>query len=886
MMKRPLRTETFRSTRRIWFALALTLAGTPQHTARAEDRVRAISIEAERPVRQDGSEGSDLKRAAFGGQVLGREWGSHHGHFAAYAFRNEKDIAPARISLRYARALEGHGDLGVKLDGKSVGRLRYESTGGWGGTRKEFRWVSLDLEKLSAGDHILRFEVLSSLVDDRYPKLPIAPDPVLDRVGNRRDKNSVGHGGNIAVYTGSPSKFFYSTHELGNVFSAVDGGTLNWFPDQCIVSPSAGAGAESNVNLDRIVISKSPEPFRKDASAGQRATNQVLEQRQVSVTADDVVISRIHLSNLGDKPVTHRIRVTGDCTASRNWRGKRGGDKQSKKVGDFMTLFDRNVFPNLTGGLFIVVGGSKPPVELNTAAAGTYYMVYDVEIPPKAATSLTLACAIHPKLDVAQKRLVATLALSDPLAVQREAWSRYYRDSVPRFRCSDSSLEELYAFRWFLLRFSTVGGDLGYYRDPIVLEGRQAYQTYCCFSAPFLAFDLSWSRDPRPGYNQLITMAAAAARDGRWPWYTAPNTNRVPIHHRSGTGLSLLTLAAWKHYQVHGSKKQAAEIYPSLKRNMEWWLKDRDADEDGLFVIDHQLETGMDDLLRWPNPRLRYRSVDATSYAYANLIALSRLAAELDFADDAKRYRELAARTATAVKKSLWNEMSKSFHDRHPETGHASKLLAITTFYPHFAGLAGKDELDVFRRHLFDPEKFWLPHPVPALSYSEKRFSRRGFWQGPSWPAATCHVVEALATAAKRHDRGLLPKAAELFTKAAKNHLRSRADFYERYEPLTGEPLSTFRDYMHSWWIDLFVRHVAGFDEAPDGSRCIDPIPLGLKFFALEGVPYRGAIYDIVYETRPAESAEFDVGLTVTSQGKVIVRKPEYRIGGERVALP
>src|SRR5256885_14938455 len=44
-----------------------------------------------------------------------------------------------------------------------------------------------------------------------------APSPVLDLVGNRPDKNSVGHGGNVALYTGKPSKFYFATHSLGDV---------------------------------------------------------------------------------------------------------------------------------------------------------------------------------------------------------------------------------------------------------------------------------------------------------------------------------------------------------------------------------------------------------------------------------------------------------------------------------------------------------------------------------------------------------------------------------------------------------------------------------------------------------------------------------------------
>src|SRR3954468_21223339 len=55
----------------------------------------------------------------------------------------------------------------------------------------------------------------------------LAPSAVLDATGGRPDKNSVGSGRNVALYAGQPSKFFFATHSLGDVFSAADGRVLS-----------------------------------------------------------------------------------------------------------------------------------------------------------------------------------------------------------------------------------------------------------------------------------------------------------------------------------------------------------------------------------------------------------------------------------------------------------------------------------------------------------------------------------------------------------------------------------------------------------------------------------------------------------------------------------
>jgi hypothetical protein len=842
-----------------------------------------IVLEAERPTRQQGSRGKDLKKAASGGEVLGREFGAKTGHFAEYAFEVKNAIAPARLAVRYARALPGGGWLEVKLDGKKLGTLRYDHTGGWGDAESHFRWASLRVPKLAAGKHLLRLTVVARPTDDAVkPPAEVAPteSPILDLIGQRADKRSVGHGSNVALYTGSPSKFFYATHELGNIFSAADGGTVVWYPDHVLVDPRAADDGPPNVNLDQIVI----EPDDGKTTEAARAAPDVTELRQVCVTRDDVVVSRIFLRNTSTKAVTHRIEVTGDCRGSFDWRGKPGGEKMTIQAGNVVLLIDRNVFPNaLTEGLCLAVGGSIKPKEIKTEPAGTYRMAYEIELPAKASRRLVLACAIDREVSRARANLDRVLRQTDAIAENRKDWQAFYEREVPRFTCSDRGLTELYGFRWFLLRFSTAGGSLGYFKYPVVLEGRQSYQTNCCYSAPFLAYDLNWAVDPKVGFGQAANMVRAAYDDGRFPWYTSPRTNRVPIHHRSGTGLSLLPAAAWRHFVIHGDKKLLAELYPGMKKNAEWWLRDRCSD--GLFLVDHQLETGMDDLYRWVGDKVppRYEAVDASSYAYLNLRAVEKMARALGKTEDARRFAAAADKTAAAVNDRLWDPKAECWRDRNPGNRKQADMLAVTTFYPFFAGIGGEKHLGVFRKHLLNPDQFWLAHPVPALAKDDKRFRPDAFWAGPSWPAATSHVVEAFATSAKTLDRSLLPKAAELFKRAAANHLWPRADFFERYNPLTGEPLSTWADYMHSWWIDLIIRHAAGLMIQDDGSLLIDPLPLGLDHFALRGVPWRGRLVDVLWN-KPGDDTK-DTGLTVRVDGKVVSRHEKFRPGNKPVVL-
>ncbi|RYI28672.1 MAG: hypothetical protein EON48_05780, partial [Acetobacteraceae bacterium] len=665
-----------------------------------------VRIPAAIPTLQQGSVGEDRKAGSRYGKVLGKEWGGRPGHFAEYAFTTGVRIDPGRLRIRYARQMAGAAVLDVSLDGKPAGTLRLASTGGWGDREEEFREATLALPRLAAGAHRIRLTV--PVFRPPVPLRELRGVPVLDLVGRRTDKNTVGHGRNVALYTGLPSRFYYATQDLTDVFSAADGETLDWFPDHVLVTPQGHPAA--NANLDEIAI----EPG--SAAPAETERSAVFEQRQVCVTKDDVTVSRIFVTNPGRAEVVHRIEVRGDCRNSADYRGRPGGTKATRREGDTVVMTDGNVFPSvLPAGLTIAVGGNAKPVEVETGTPGAYRLVYEVAVPAGKTATLVLACAIDRDEKKARAALARTLGERDALAGNREEWRRFYARDVPSFTSSDPSLDELYAFRWFLLRFSRAGGDLGYLKYPVVLEGRQAFQTYCCYSAPFMAFDLNWAVDPAFGYGQLANSPHVAYEDGRFPWYATPQTNRVPLDHASATGQSAIPWATWRFYQVHRRKDLIAPLYAGMKANVDWWIRDRDPDGNGLFSIDHQLETGMDDLdRRWQGPKpKRYEAIDATAYVVLNLRAVANMARVLGHTDDARTYGAYADRAARATQTVLWDPALERYRDRSPDTGERTDYNSITIFYPLFAGIAERENLGLVSRYLLNPKEYGTPHPVP-----------------------------------------------------------------------------------------------------------------------------------------------------------------------------
>jgi hypothetical protein len=72
-----------------------------------------------------------------------------------------------------------------------------------------------------------------------------------------------------------------------------------------------------------------------------------------------------------------------------------------------------------------------------------------------------------------------------------------------------------------------------------------------------------------------------------------------------------------------------------------------------------------------------------------------------------------------------------------------------------------------------------------------------------------------------------------------------------------------------------------------DGSIVIDPLPVGLDYFALEGAPFRGKRID-VHWAKPGKSGPDDrakPGLTVRVNGQQIVQRANFRPGDMPVRI-
>lgn len=368
-----------------------------------------------------------------------------------------------------------------------------------------------------------------------------------------------------------------------------------------------------------------------------------------------------------------------------------------------------------------------------------------------------------------------------------------------------------------------------------------------CFHA------LSWSRiNPRRAMRELRTLAAAQQPSGMIGhttfWQGPCRLSRAFTYNllsRAAFQTSTIQppLLAWVWAEVAeraGDASFADEGLAALPRLHECLERER-ADADGLIGILQPDETGLDasptydSPLGWrshPKPgflvlqrfnRNRgfdYRRVVADGGFHATDVLVNTAwilgwegLARLGAPGAARRAEQL---TSVLVKR-LFNATNGFFFAEGP----GGEQLDVSTW----AGLAplalAHLPVEIGRRivaeHLLNPERFWLPFPIPSTAASEPSFIpgddsylwMQRYWRGPTWPFTTWFVLRGLLRL------GCDEQATHLVDRTM--DLVRRSGFREYFNPITGEGLGA----QHFGVTTIALECAALADETLAGRRAI-----------------------------------------------------------------
>ena len=394
------------------------------------------------------------------------------------------------------------------------------------------------------------------------------------------------------------------------------------------------------------------------------------------------------------------------------------------------------------------------------------------------------------------------------------------------------------------------------------LPGPRLYPHQWSWDSAFAAIGNA-ERAPGRARSELDTLFGAQWSNGLLPhivfhpdadaYFPGPETWRTDVSEHAPRGRPTSGIvqppvhatAAWMVHELAPDRDASLEwlgrLLPRLAAWHDYLYRERDLDDDGLAVIRHPWESGMDDSPAWdvplaaieiepgavpPYPRKDLTMAraeerpTATAYdQYVHLVECFKrhryderaIRAECPFmvedpsfnallaaagddlariaeavGEDGERHRERARRTAAAVNTRLW---SPSLHSYVPFDRVARRQVPAPVaggFVPLFAGIPNAGRAQLMLRQL-DSSHFWPQggdgRPVPTCDRLSPTFVPTRYWRGPAWVNVNWLISRGLRRY-RFHDYAEAIRSATLAMVAEQG-------FREYFDPLTGTGLGS-----------------------------------------------------------------------------------------------
>lgn len=285
----------------------------------------------------------------------------------------------------------------------------------------------------------------------------------------------------------------------------------------------------------------------------------------------------------------------------------------------------------------------------------------------------------------------------------------------------------------------------------------------------------------------------------------------------------IIAHAVERIYEKGKDKAFLEEIFPGLVKYYKWLSLNRDRDKDGLISIIAPFEAGTDfnpvhdKFLGLKRPgaiplflkprfetflnklngynldkifkadRFVVKDVSVNSYYINNLRVLAKLAEVIGDKKTAFWADKLAKKVLNSLLIKLYDKKDGIFFNLGKKDKLRSETLTIVSLIPLIIHDLPKNIVQkLVENYLLNPDKFWLPYPIPSIAKDEPEFRPDGKlmgllydWRGSAWVNTNWFLFHAL----KHH--GFPEVANTLKEKTIK--MVTRNGFHEKFNPITGE---------------------------------------------------------------------------------------------------
>jgi hypothetical protein len=501
-------------------------------------------------------------------------------------------------------------------------------------------------------------------------------------------------------------------------------------------------------------------------------------------------------------------------------------------------------------------------------------------------------------LAAAPMAAASTPVPTDAIATRFGNDAEWYRDRIPLFESSDSTLEAVYYYRWQIVR--------AHQRD----LGERGF-----ISTEFLD-DVGWQLEPWASLNDATAFHLNEARWLRDRRFAADYIDHMFAGGNDRHFSDSFADWVWRRYLVDGDRAEALRHLTVMRHLYGQWNDKLDIAK-GLYWIEPLLDA----------TEYTIASIDASggkdgfadgnafrpsinAYMFANARALSRLTALSGDDAAARDYAVKAEAIKARVQRDLWNPAVQHFTDRYKVSNEHVRYWdfirgrELVGYVPWTFDLPDDDpKYAAAWRHLLSPDRLagaaGMRTVEPSYEHYMRQYRYEGTapecqWNGPIWPFQTTQTLAGMINLLDHYDQQVVTRAdfLRLLRQYARLHYQGdRLDLEEDYHPETGKPivgLARSHHYFHSGFIDLLMTGVAGLRPRADDVLEVNPLfPASgadtIRWFRADRIPYHGHEVSVTWD---ADGSHYrhGAGLRVSIDGREVATRA--KLGRITVPLP
>lgn len=440
----------------------------------------------------------------------------------------------------------------------------------------------------------------------------------------------------------------------------------------------------------------------------------------------------------------------------------------------------------------------------------------------------------------------------------------WYEKNIPFFDSPDTSINQMYYYRWELVTKHMVYGSpkTGYlfteFLNRPFWSGR-----YGAISCPLghQFYELRWLKDRR------------VVRDYARYWFRTPGAEP-----RSYS--NWYSDAMWGIYKVNQDKNFLKEVYPYMKKQYHGFVKEHFNPKYGMFMWDG-MHDGMEFNINSRQTDDRFAGGDGyrptlNSYMYGGLRGLSGAARVLGDTTAAKSYNQKARQLKRRVEDELWDPR-RHFFEHEFAFDKANGIKAYTRTYESgkYAGNPhGREEIGYVPwqfelpdsgyaqawKYLMDKDYFFSEYGPTTVEQNDPQFmvsKNCCVWSGQSWPYATTQTLVGMANLLHDYRQDVVTrddyfKLLKVYTRT--QHKNGRPYIAEAANPFDGswkgyDHYYHSEHYFHSGYVNNIITGLVGLRPHAGDTLEVDPlIPDSWDYFALEDIAYHGHNVSVVWD--------------------------------------